>query len=186
MSLLSAAPLAAQTGAEGHRQAILRYLEQVRNETGAPGISAAVGLAGEIVFTGGVGCAELDNLTPADGGTVWNVGSVSKVLTGVAVMQLVERGSVSLPDRIQKYVPSYPEKRAPIVCQDCRSEFLLCFSCKARNLCPSCDAKRAAAFAAFLQEELLEDVGQTALPCATSLRGLRQQAPRMESVRLFR
>ena len=39
------------------------------------------------------------------------------------------------------------------------SEFLLCFSCKARSLCPSCDAKRAAAFAAFLQEELLEDVG---------------------------
>ena len=35
----------------------------------------------------------------------------------------------------------------------------LCFSCKARSLCPSCDAKRAAAFAAFLQEELLEDVG---------------------------
>jgi hypothetical protein len=48
---------------------------------------------------------------------------------------------------------------ARIVCEDCRSEFLLCFSCKARNLCPSCDAKRAAAFAAFLQQELLEDVG---------------------------
>ena len=48
---------------------------------------------------------------------------------------------------------------ARVVCEDCPSEFLLCFSCKARNLCPSCDAKRAAAFAAFLQEELLEDVG---------------------------
>jgi hypothetical protein len=48
---------------------------------------------------------------------------------------------------------------ARIVCEDCRSEFLLCFSCKARNLCPSCYAKRAAAFAAFLQEELLEEVG---------------------------
>ena len=48
---------------------------------------------------------------------------------------------------------------ARLVCEDCRSEFLLCFSCKARSLCPSCDAKRAAGFAAFLQEELLEDVG---------------------------
>ncbi len=48
---------------------------------------------------------------------------------------------------------------ARVVCEDCSSEFLLCFSCKARSLCPSCDAKRAAAFAAFLQEELLEDVG---------------------------
>ncbi len=48
---------------------------------------------------------------------------------------------------------------ARVVCEDCPSEFLLCFSCKARSLCPSCDAKRAAAFAAFLQDELLEDVG---------------------------
>jgi serine beta-lactamase-like protein LACTB len=111
---LSPAPLTAQDDADGHRQAILRYLEQVRNQTGAPGISAAVGLEGEIVFSGGVGYAELDNLTPADGGTVWNVGSVSKVLAGVGVMQLVERGAVRLEDHIQEYVPSYPEKRAPI------------------------------------------------------------------------
>ena len=48
---------------------------------------------------------------------------------------------------------------ARIVCEDCRSEFLLCFSCKARSLCPSCDAKRASAFAVFLKDELLEDVG---------------------------
>jgi len=114
VSLLSSGSLQAQSEAEGHGQAIRRYLEQVRNETGAPGISAAVGLEGEIVFSGGVGYAELDNLTPADGGTVWNVGSVSKVLAGVAVMQLVERGTVSLEDPIQKYVGSYPEKRATI------------------------------------------------------------------------
>ncbi len=32
-------------------------------------------------------------------------------------------------------------------------------SCKQRGICPSCDAKRAAAFAAFLKDELLENVG---------------------------
>jgi hypothetical protein len=32
------------------------------------------------------------------------------------------------------------------------------FSCKCRGFCPSCGAKRAAAFAAFLKDELLEDV----------------------------
>ena len=48
---------------------------------------------------------------------------------------------------------------ARVVCETCRAEFLPCFSCKARNLCPSCDAKRASAFAAFLTDELLEDVG---------------------------
>lgn len=54
-----------------------------------------------------MGYAELDHRTPADGGTVWNVGSISKVLATVAVMQLVERGKVSLDDRFQQYVPSY-------------------------------------------------------------------------------
>ena len=43
-------------------------------------------------------------------------------------------------------------------CDSCGLEKLLTFSCKGRGVCPSCDAKRAAAFAAFLQDELLEDV----------------------------
>ena len=66
------------------------YLEQVRYMTGAPGISVAVAVKGEIVFSKGVGYAELENRTPATGSTVHNVGSVSKVLATVAVMQLVE------------------------------------------------------------------------------------------------
>ena len=34
-------------------------------------------------------------------------------------------------------------------CDDCGSERLLTLSCKQRGICPSCDAKRAAAFALF-------------------------------------
>jgi hypothetical protein len=33
------------------------------------------------------------------------------------------------------------------------------FSCKGRGLCPSCGAKRAADLAAFLVDEVVEDVG---------------------------
>jgi hypothetical protein len=33
------------------------------------------------------------------------------------------------------------------------------FSCKGRGLCPSCGAKRAAELAAFLTDEVVEDVG---------------------------
>jgi hypothetical protein len=55
-----------------------------------------------------------------------------------------------------------------VKCKQCLSEFLVALSCKVRGLCPSCGlpaialakagAKRAAAFAAFLKDELLEDV----------------------------
>ncbi len=69
------AVVAPAAGAQTGAQAILAYLEQVRHQTGAPGITAAVAVDGEIVFSGGVGYAELDNQTPADGATVLNVGS---------------------------------------------------------------------------------------------------------------
>ena len=62
----------------------------------------------------GRGFADLENLVPADGTTVYDIGSVSKVLTAVAVMQLVEQGKVRLDDSIRAYVPSFPDKGAPI------------------------------------------------------------------------
>ncbi len=48
---------------------------------------------------------------------------------------------------------------ARLKCDTCDLEKLLTLSCKQRGICPSCDAKRAAAFAAFLEDELLENVG---------------------------
>ena len=48
---------------------------------------------------------------------------------------------------------------ARIRCPDCKDEYFLPFSCKGRGLCPSCGAKRAAEFAAFLQDEVVAGVG---------------------------
>jgi hypothetical protein len=48
---------------------------------------------------------------------------------------------------------------ARLRCDTCGAERLLTLSCKQHGICPSCDAKRAAAFAAFLKDELLENVG---------------------------
>jgi len=48
---------------------------------------------------------------------------------------------------------------ARIRCPDCAEEYLLAFSCKTRELCPSCAAKRSAATAALLVEDVLEEVG---------------------------
>jgi hypothetical protein len=48
---------------------------------------------------------------------------------------------------------------ARVRCPDCAEEYLLAFSCKTRELCPSCAAKRSAATAALLAEEVFEEVG---------------------------
>ncbi len=48
---------------------------------------------------------------------------------------------------------------ARVRCRRCPEEFLVAFSCKERGVCPSCGAKRAAELAAFLQDEVVEQVG---------------------------
>ena len=48
---------------------------------------------------------------------------------------------------------------ARIRCPECSDEYLLAFSCKTRELCPSCAAKRSAATAALLAEDVIEEVG---------------------------
>jgi ribosomal protein S27E len=50
---------------------------------------------------------------------------------------------------------------ARVKCSDCGDEFLVATSCQKRGFCPSCGAKRAAAFAAFLIDEVLEPVGHS-------------------------
>ena len=51
---------------------------------------------------------------------------------------------------------------ARVYCDECRSDYLVAFSCSRRVFCPSCAAKRAAVFGALLHEEILEDVGHAA------------------------
>ncbi len=47
---------------------------------------------------------------------------------------------------------------ARIRCPDSRREYLLAFSCKTRYFCPSCQAKRVAAFVEWVTEEILEPI----------------------------
>ena len=44
---------------------------------------------------------------------------------------------------------------ARIVCERCKAEFLVAFSCKTRYFCPSCHAKRLEVWADWLEHELL-------------------------------
>ena len=64
-------------------------------------------------------------------------------------------------EQVRRYLDCglYENGFARIRCPDCAEEYLLAFSCKTRELCPSCAAKRSAATAALLAEDVLEEVG---------------------------
>jgi CubicO group peptidase (beta-lactamase class C family) len=75
--------------------------------TKTPAISAAVGSHGEFVFFGAVGWSDLE---PRPGnGADYDIGSVSKVITEVAVLQLVEQGKLQLDDDVRLYAPAFPD-----------------------------------------------------------------------------
>ena len=82
--------------------------------SGAVGISVSVGIDGKIVWSEGFGHADLENSVPVTPKTRFRLGSVSKMLTAAAVATLFQEGKLDLDAAVQRYVPSFPEKGAPI------------------------------------------------------------------------
>ena len=80
----------------------------------APGLSLAIGLDGQLRFENGYGLADIESYVPAKATTVYRLASVSKPITAVATMQLVERHRLSLDDTVGKWVPDVPAALQPI------------------------------------------------------------------------
>lgn len=77
---------------------------------GIPGLSVAVAVGGEIVWSEGFGYADLEQRVPVGPSTRFRIGSVSKPLTAAAMALLYEQGRLDLDAPVRKYVPSFPEK----------------------------------------------------------------------------
>lgn len=108
------APLPAQTL---DAQLVRSVEEAIRTEMDAQGIvglSAAIGVDGNLAWTAGFGLADLENDVPATEHTVYRLASISKPVTAAAVMQLVEQGVIDLDGSVRTYVADWPEKRWPI------------------------------------------------------------------------
>jgi CubicO group peptidase (beta-lactamase class C family) len=82
---------------------------------GLPGLSVAVAVNGEMVWSEGFGFADLENRVPATPLTRFRVGSVSKPMTAAAIARLVEDGRLDLDAPVQRYVPGFPRKDPHVV-----------------------------------------------------------------------
>lgn len=87
-----------------------RLAEDARVALGVPGLSIAVSSGDTVTWAQGFGLADIEQSVPVRADTVFRLASISKPITAVAVMQLVERGLVNLEDPVQRYVPSFPRK----------------------------------------------------------------------------
>ena len=79
-----------------------------------PGLSVAIVTDRKLRWSNGYGLADIENYIPAKSATVYRLGSISKTITAIAVMQLVERGKLDLDAPIQKYCPAFPQKQWPV------------------------------------------------------------------------
>ena len=79
------------------------------NKTDSPGCVVVVVKNGEVVYKKGFGMANLDYDIPITSTSVFDIASVSKQFTGMAIAMLVEERKIALTDDIRKYIPSLPD-----------------------------------------------------------------------------
>ena len=77
------------------------------------GLSIGVARGAKTVLAKGYGYADLENRVPATADTVYRIGSITKQLTALAIMQLIEAGDLSLDDVLTNYLPGWPAPSDP-------------------------------------------------------------------------
>ncbi len=88
--------------------AIDRYLQTEMRLQKIPGISLAVLKDGKPLYVKGYGVATLEHDVPATPQTVYQIGSIGKQFTAVAVMMLADEHKLNLDDPLSKYLPEVP------------------------------------------------------------------------------
>jgi CubicO group peptidase (beta-lactamase class C family) len=68
---------------------------------------------GEVMALESFGFADLETRRPVDDATIFHWGSITKTLTGIAILQLRDRGLIGLDDPILRYVPELAEVHNP-------------------------------------------------------------------------
>ncbi len=101
---LSAQPPAAQPGTQAFDlPAFVQRLDSLRQANNIPGLSVAALKHQEVVLAAGLGYADLDNRIPATAETPYNIASVTKPLSAVVALRMVEAGSLDLDRPMAEY-----------------------------------------------------------------------------------
>lgn len=102
-------PAGFAVGRMSERDALSSLGDKLHTETAAGRFSGSVGVARDraVLFEHAGGVADGMRDEEARPSTRYCIGSMGKMLTAVAVMQLVERGEIRLADPLETHLPSY-------------------------------------------------------------------------------
>ena len=114
-SIFIAGFLLSQNPAQQPLDALDTSIREVMKDQHIPGVAACAVKDGEVVWMETYGYADLDQNISVTSDTIFMLGSLSKIVTGIAFMQLFESGLIDLDDDINDYLafnvshPDYPD-----------------------------------------------------------------------------
>jgi CubicO group peptidase (beta-lactamase class C family) len=82
-------------------------LEAERQEKDIPGLAATVVRDQQVIWSRGLGLANLGDERPMQPDTIFRVGSITKVFTATMMMQLRDAGLLQLDDPVEKHIPGF-------------------------------------------------------------------------------
>lgn len=88
-------------------------IESERKKLGAPGVAVAILEGGKVTFASGFGSKDPESDDPVLSSTLFRIGSVNKVLTATALLQLVDSGDIDLQEPITQYLPNLTFAKDP-------------------------------------------------------------------------
>jgi CubicO group peptidase (beta-lactamase class C family) len=100
----AAAPQASFAAAKDLAELELR-LGAILKENGVPGMTAVIATRDRIVWTAGLGLADVAAGKPATADTLFRIASISKMFVGLSVLKLVEEGKLDLDAPVKGLVP---------------------------------------------------------------------------------
>ena len=111
LALLVSGALAQHTSGQSLTFSLLeRYLDSLRQQSGIPGLSAAVVQNGNVVWEKGFGLSDIEHSIAARPDTPYHIADLTEALSSTLLLeQCVETGHLDLTDRIQQWTPSFSE-----------------------------------------------------------------------------
>jgi CubicO group peptidase (beta-lactamase class C family) len=105
-------PVSEKVGHSSFQAAVSRFemsLAKDVAEDGVGSMSAAVVVGNDVVWSKGFGWADVENRIPANENTIYRIGSISKSVTAVLMMQMIEKGFFQLDDPVENYLSEINE-----------------------------------------------------------------------------
>lgn len=100
-------PPSVRTDYQSAIEVLERFIAHEMADKNLPAVSIALVDDQKTVWSKGFGFSDPVRKVPATADTVYRVGSVSKLFTDIAVMQMVEQGKIDLDAPVTRYLPNF-------------------------------------------------------------------------------